>query len=217
MKVVIIGCGRVGSRLALALAREKHQVAVIDKNSLAFRRLGAGFPGRTITGIGFDRSVLEQAGLPYVDALAAVTNGDNTNFVVAAIARRFYHVPKVVARIYDPTRADIFRRLGIPTISSTIWGANRLKEMLVATELTPVLSIASGDAEVFEVDLPALLEGASVADLDVPGEFLVNAIVRGGKAVIPRRGTRFERGDVLLITALSSALPKLQRLLGEKS
>lgn len=216
MKVVVVGCGRVGSRLASGLARERNQVTVVDKNPLAFRRLGPSFSGQKIAGVGFDRAVLEQAGLPDVDALAAVTNGDNTNFVVAAIARRYYHVPKVVARIYDPTRADIYRRLGIPTISSTIWGANRLKEMLVATELLPVLSIASGDAEVFEVDLPALLEGTSVADLDVPGEFLVSAIVRGGRAVIPRRGTRFERGDVLQITALSTALPRLQQLLGLK-
>lgn len=213
MKVVVVGCGRVGSRLAMGLAREGNRVAVVDKNSLAFRRLGPTFSGLTVPGVGFDRTVLAEAGLPDVDALAAVTNGDNTNFVVAAIARRYYRVPRVVARIYDPTRADIYRRLGIPTISSTIWGANRLHEMLLQTRLAPVLSIASGDAEVFETDLPAMLEGTSVADLDVPGEFLVSAIVRGGRAIIPRRGTRFERGDVLQITALSTALPKLQRLL----
>lgn len=215
MKIIVVGCGRVGSRLAMGLARERNEVVVIDKNPLAFRRLGTAFTGQVITGVGFDRTVLTQAGLPDVDALAAVTNGDNTNYVVAAIARRYYRVPKVVARIYDPARADIYRRIGIPTISSTIWGANRLKEMLTATRLTPVLSIASGDAEVFEVDLPALLEGTTVGDLDVPGEFLVSAIARGGRAIIPRRGTRFEPGDVLQITALSSALPKLQRLLGE--
>ena len=215
MKVVVVGCGRVGSRLALALAREGHQVSVIDKNPLAFRRLGARFSGQMITGVGFDRTILAQAGLPDVDALAAVTNGDNTNFVVVAVARRHYQVPKVVARIYDPTRADIYRRLGIPTISSTTWGANRLKDMLVATRLHPVLSIASGDAEVFEVDLPVLLEGTSVADLTAPGEFMVTAITRAGRAIIPRPGTRFEGGDVLQITTLNTSIPKLQRLLGE--
>ncbi|HVC34444.1 MAG TPA: TrkA family potassium uptake protein [Chloroflexota bacterium] len=213
MKVVVVGCGRVGSRLALALARDGDRVAVIDKNPVAFRRLGPTFSGLRITGVGFDRTALAEAGLPDVDALAAVTNGDNTNFVVAAVARRYYRVPRVVARIYDPSRADIFRHLGIPTISSTIWGANRLKEMLVQSRLAPVLSIASGDAEVFEADLPAMLEGTSVADLDVPGEILVSAIVRTGRAIVPRRGTRFERGDVLQITALSASFQKLRRLL----
>lgn len=214
MKVVVVGCGRVGSRLALDLARERNQVAVIDRNPLAFRRLGSTFPGLKIQGVGFDRLVLQEAGVPNADALAAVTNGDNTNYVVASVARRYYRVPKVVARIYDPTRADIYRRLGIPTISSTVWGANRLKELLVGTYLTPVLSIASGDASVYELDLPGLLEGTAVADLDVPGEITVSAIVRAGRAIIPRRGTRFERGDVLQITALSSSFHKLERLLG---
>lgn len=213
MKVVVVGCGRVGSRLALSLAREGNQVVVIDRNPQAFRRLGPRFTGLKIEGIGFDRAVLEQAGLPDVDALAAVTNGDNTNYVVAAVARRAYRVPRVVARINDPVSADIYRRLGIPTISSTIWGANRLKELLMQTPLTPVLSIASGDAEVYELDLPPLLEGTSVTDLDVPGEILVSAIVRAGRALIPRPGTRFERGDVLQVTALSSAFQKLERLL----
>lgn len=214
MKVVVVGCGRTGSRLALALAQEGNQVAVVDRAPAAFRRLGTSFSGQKIVGIGFDRETLAEAGLPNVDALAAVTGGDNTNYVVAAVARRHYRVPRVVARIKDPARSEIFRRFGITTISATIWGANRLRELLTFTRLTPVLSVGAGDATVYETSLPGLLEGTSVADLDVPGEILINAIIRQGRAIVPRKGTRFEPGDLIQITALNSAFPMLERLLG---
>lgn len=214
MKVVVVGCGRTGARLATTLAREGDQVVVVDRAPTAFRRLGPSFVGQKILGVGFDRDTLTQAGLPFVDALAAVTGGDNTNYVVAAVARRYYKVPRVVARIKDPTRTEIFRRFGITTISATIWGANRLRELLTYTRLTPVLSIGAGDATVYETTLPGLLEGTSVADLDVPGEILVSAIFRQGRAIVPRRGTRFERGDVIQVTALNSAFTTLERLLG---
>jgi trk system potassium uptake protein TrkA len=130
MRVVILGCGRVGAHLARMLTAEGHQVAVIDKNSTAFTRLGPGFPGKLVVGTGIDEDVLRQAGIEQAEAFVAVTNGDNTNVMAAQVARDIFNVPKVVCRIYDPLREEIYHMLGLATICPTIWGATRIKEML---------------------------------------------------------------------------------------
>ena len=134
MNVIILGCGRIGSTLARAMAQDGHEVTIIDQNSDAFRRLGANFRGRTILGNGIDEEVLKKAGIERADAFVAVTNGDNTNIMSVQIAREKFHVPKVMARIYDPIRAWAYRELGIETICTTVIGARLMKDYLLGKE-----------------------------------------------------------------------------------
>lgn len=130
MRVIILGCGRVGAYLANMLAGAGHQVTVIDRNSLAFSRLGADFPGKTVVGTGIDEDVLRRAGIEQADAFVAVTNGDNTNMMSAQVAREIFGIKRVICRVYDPLRGELYRTLGLETICSTTWAANRIKELL---------------------------------------------------------------------------------------
>jgi trk system potassium uptake protein TrkA len=130
MRIVILGCGRVGAQLAKTLVAEGHQVAVIDKNNAAFAHLGLDFPGNLVVGTGIDEDVLRRAGIEQAGAFVAVTNGDNTNVMAAQVAREIFSVPQVICRIYDPLREEIYRTLGLETICPTLWGTNRIKEIL---------------------------------------------------------------------------------------
>jgi len=131
MNVVILGCGRVGAHLARTLAEEGHQVTVIDQDSSSFARLGGVFPGRMVVGIGIDEDVLRQAGIEQADAFVAVTNWDNTNVMAAQVAREIFGVRRVISRVYDPGREEIYRNLGLETICPTLWGVNRIRDILV--------------------------------------------------------------------------------------
>lgn len=214
MKIVVIGCGRVGSQVANTLGMEGHDIVVIDRDPEAFRRLGKAFKGETITGHGYDRDVLVSAGIDRADALVAVTAGDNHNIVAALTAKNVFRVPKVIARIYDPERASIYAHLGIPTIASTAWAAARVKEMLVHGELHPRMELGNGEVSLVEIGVPPALVGKSVKDITVPGEILVSAVVRQGRAFIHGSGTVFEQGDVIYVMVLSSALATFRRMLG---
>jgi len=130
MRVVILGCGRTGAQLAKALAGEGHQVAVIDRRSAAFKRLGPDFAGQMVLGTGIDEDILRRAGIEQADAFVAVTNGDNTNVMAAQVAKEIFGVRRVICRIYDPLREEIYRTLGLDTICPTLWGATRIREML---------------------------------------------------------------------------------------
>lgn len=130
MRIVILGCGRVGAYLARMLAAEGHQVTVIDRNSAAFARLGSDFAGDLVVGTGIDEDVLRRAGIEQAEAFVAVTNGDNTNVMAAQLARDVFGVPRVICRIYDPLREEIYRGLGLETICPTLWGATRIREIL---------------------------------------------------------------------------------------
>jgi len=131
MHIIIVGCGRVGSQLATMLSSEGHDVVIIDKSAKSFKRLGSAFNGITITGIGFDADILKRAGVERADAVAAVTNGDNSNIMIGQIAKRMYNVPKVIARMYDPGRAVIYKKFGLDTICMTTIGANLIKGKLL--------------------------------------------------------------------------------------
>jgi len=213
MRIVIVGCGRVGSQLASMLSSEGHHVAIIDRNPRAFRRLSKAYTGLAVEGVAFDEGTLQRAGVSEADAFATVTNGDNTNYVLAALARNRFKVPRVVARIYDPVRADIYRRLGVPTISSTVWGANKIRELITYFGITSVLTIANGEVQVFQVEIGPLLDGYRVQDVNVPGEIQVVAIIRGGGAFIPTVLTTLATHDLLHVAALSSAMAKLEKML----
>ncbi|HZY40705.1 MAG TPA: TrkA family potassium uptake protein, partial [Anaerolineae bacterium] len=154
MKVIIMGCGRVGEQVARLMADDGHEVAVIDYDVAALDRLGADFKGRRVLGVGFDREVLLEAGIEDADAFAATSSSDNANIVAARIARNIFQVPRVVARLYEPSRAEVYQRLGLVTISSTTWGAQRIQELLTHRELDPVLTFGRGEVVVISIETP---------------------------------------------------------------
>jgi trk system potassium uptake protein len=212
VKVIIGGCGRVGAMLATKLSFEGHEVVVIDKSALAFRRLGKSFNGMTIRGMVFDRGVMEKAGVDRSDAYVAVTSGDNSNVVSATIAREIYRVPKVVARIFDPRRAEIYRRLGIQTVSSVSWAANEISSLVLFQHLVRDVSLGGGEVQVVRVSVPPRLVGRTIADLTAAGEILPFAIVRAGASKIPATHEEFREGDIVEAAVLASAMDKFQQM-----
>jgi trk system potassium uptake protein TrkA len=214
MKFIVIGCGRVGTGLALDLVRRGHQVTVVDKDPLAFESLGEKFKGEKIVGVGFDRDILIRAGIKKVDGLAAVTASDEANVVAARIARDIFSVPKVVARLYDVNQAEMFSRLGLQTIAPITWGINRIADLLLYSPVESVYSIGSGSVELMEVDVPPLMEGKVVRDLTVIGEIQIVAITRANKTFIPTLGTIFQAGDHIHLALLADSLDRLNQLLG---
>jgi len=214
MKVIIMGCGRVGVQAAHLLANEGHQVVVIDYNATALEQLGPDFKGRRVKGVGFDRDVLVEAGIEDADAFAATSSSDNANIIAARIARNIFHVPRVVARLYDPRRAEIYQRLGMLTFSTTGWGAERIREILTHPELDPILNFGSGEVSLVSLEVPSRLVGRLVKDLSIPGEITVTSIMRLGSAFIPLTGTELRDGDILYVTLRASAMDRFRELLG---
>lgn len=213
MRAIVVGCGRVGSLLTRLLEQDGHQVVIVDKDPAAFRRLHANFRGRTVTGIGFDRDILREAGIERTDAFAAVTSGDNSNFVAATVASDTFRVPTVVARIYDPQREQIYRRLGIRTISSTSWGANKIKRLLVHADMYERAELGNGEVEILELRITPGNAGRPVRDLALTGEAQIFAIVRAGRAFVPMPGTVLEEGDTIHLSVDRGAVNKIQSLL----
>lgn len=214
MKIIVVGCGRIGAGLAQFLCQAGHAVTVVDSDEAAFRQLGPSFKGKTVTGVGFDRDVLLAARIDRADALAAVTSSDESNAVIARLARDTYRVPKIVARMYDKQKAEIYMRLGVQTISSTAWGIKRAADLLCYSPLNTVFSLGDGDVDVVEVEVPALLVGKTVRELMAPGEVQVLAIHRGNKSFLPITGTVFEKGDHLYLAVAAASTERLVKLLG---
>jgi len=167
-----------------------------------------------ITGVGFDRDVLLRAGIERADGLGAVTSSDETNVVTARVAREVFHVPKVVARVYDPRKAEIYRRLGLQTISPVSFGIQRLAELLTFSPVERVHSLGNGEVDIVEADASTLVLGRTVKDLTVPDEVRVVAITRSGKTFLPTMGTVFQEGDRLHIAVLATSADRLKSLLG---
>jgi trk system potassium uptake protein TrkA len=213
MRVVVVGCGRVGSELATILSQESHEVAVIDKNPRALQRLAMDWGGKGVVGFGFDRDALEEAGIAGADALAAVTNGDNSNILTARIARETYQVPNVVARIYDPRRAVIYRRLGIPTVATVTWTVDQVVRRLLPDRTMTEWSSPSGDVVMVERALPAAWVGYRLDDLEVPAQCRIAALSRAGKAAVPKVGTVGQESDVLYLSATAAGLAELEQRL----
>ena len=212
MRALILGCGRSGGGLAQRLAVAGHAVTIVDSDPAALAGLPAGFSGRTVVGDVLDRRVLVAAAIEQSDGLAAVTVRDDINLVAARLARLVFHVPRVIARVYSPRAAEIYRRLGIQTVTTTTWGINRIAELLSYAELEPVASLGS-DVDVVNADVPALLVGRPVSALTRPGEIHVAAISRGGKTFLPHLGTILEADDLLHLVVLASAADHLAALL----
>ena len=214
MKIIIIGCGKVGAGLAETLSIRGHGVTVVDQDPAAFERLGSSFRGETVTGVGFDRDILLTAGIERCDGLAAVTASDEVNLVAAPAARQLFHVPRVVARLYDPRKAEIYRRLGLLTISPVTWGINRIVELICYSRLETVMSLGGGEVDVVEAEVPHLLVGRSVNELTVSGEIQVVAVTRQGKTFIPTPGTELREGDLLHLALLAASAERLKILMG---
>lgn len=214
MKAIIMGCGRVGEQVALRLEEEGHEVTVVDSDPATVERLGPKFRGRVVIGVGFDQQVLLNAGIEHADAFAATSRSDNANIVAARIARSVYRVPRVVARLYDPRHAEIYRRLGLVTISPTTWGAERIYQLLTHTGLDQITSFGHGEVSLIGVEAPPQLEGRLVREVSVPGEVSVVAIVRDGEAHLPTLGMEFEAGDEIYFAVHARAVSRLEALLG---
>lgn len=214
MRIIIVGCGRVGTGLAERLALDEHQLTIIDSDPAALERLPAGYRGDKLVGVGFDRSILLSAGIEEADALAAVTGNDEANAVIARLASTRFRVPRVVARIYDPREADLYRRLGTLTISPVTWGIGRLAELLVARETSTVFSLGGGQVDLTQVTIPPGLGGRRCRELEIPGEIVVSVISRGPRTFIPDGGARLEAGDVVYLVVAAGAADRLERLLG---
>ncbi|HMB23755.1 MAG TPA: TrkA family potassium uptake protein, partial [Anaerolineales bacterium] len=195
MKIIIMGCGRVGSQVSQILAAQGHEITVIDHDANALARLGSDFKGKVVRGLGFDRTVLIEAGVEAAEGFIAASSSDNANIVAGRIARHIFHVPRVVARLYDPVRAEIYQRLGLTTISSTQWGAARIVEVVTHSDLDVLQVFGDGGTSLVRVEAPSRLNGYRVAQMNIPGEVLVVAITRNQQTFIPVSGTEFKEGD----------------------
>jgi trk/ktr system potassium uptake protein len=195
--IIIVGCGRVGSGLGAGLVAQGHSVAIVDRNPKAFRRLPTDWPGATVVGSGFDRDALDRAGAAEARALAAVTSGDNSNILTARIARETYEIPHVVARIYDPRRAQIYLRLGIPTVATVSWAIDQVRHRLLPEELEGEWTDPTGTISLVERELPEQWAGRRLAELTVPGEVTLVSVTRAGVARLDTADLVGQEGDVL--------------------
>ncbi len=214
MKIIVMGCGRVGSQVSQLLVWQGHEVTVIDHDANALARLGAEFNGRVVRGLGFDRNVLLEAGVETAEGFIAASSSDNANIVAARTARNIFHVPRVVARLYDPVRVEVYHRLGLTTISSTAWGAQRIVEVVTHADLDVLHVFRDGGTTMVRVEAPARLSGQRVAQMNIPGEVAVTAVTRNDQTFIPVSGTEFKEGDVIYLTVIPSAMERLENLLG---
>lgn len=210
MHVVVVGCGRVGSELAVKVERDGHTVSVIDKNRDAFRALPDWFTGRAVLGFGFDRGHLEEAGVREAGALAAVTNGDNTNILTARIARENYEIPNVVARIYDPRRAVIYQRLGIPTVATVAWTTDQVMRRLFPERSVGEWTEATGTISLIERGLPAAWAGRRLSDIEERDRFRLVMVTRAGQARLCGPEMVGQEGDILHLAVRVEVLDEFE-------
>jgi trk system potassium uptake protein TrkA len=214
MKIMIIGCGRQGSELAKTLSLNDCDVTVMDTDQTAFERLGPPFRGKIIHGDGLDREVLLKGGIERADGVAALTASDDINIIVARFSRQVFKVPRVVARVHDPLKAEIYRRLGVQTVTPVALGTQRFAELLTFSPLEPIKRLGNGEVGIVETDVPPNLVGRIVNELTVPAEIQVVAITRGGKTSIPTLGTIFQEHDLIHLAVAASSMDRLKALLG---
>lgn len=209
MNVMIVGCGRVGSQLALLLAQEGHNVTIIDKNPESFKRLGGTFNGVAAAGTGFDEKLLKDLKIDKQDAFISVTSGDNTNLMASQIAKKMFKVPRVIARVYDPKRADIYRKLGLDIISGTVLVAAMIRDKIIENRFTSYL-VETGELGVIEIVVNLALKDKRVSEINMPDEFLVTVIERKKRVIIPQPDARLELGDKVMGVVRTSSLKKVK-------
>ena len=212
--VVIVGCGRVGSGLGVRLVDQGHSVSIIDKQPKAFRRLPPDWRGETLVGSGFDRDDLELAGAKEASALAAVTSGDNSNILTARIARETYAIPNVVARIYDPRRAEIYQRVGIPTVATVPWTIDQVLRRIDPAATAGEWTDASGRLVLLDRPLPEAWAGRRLKEIAVPGQVTLVAVTRAGVPRLEVAELLGQEGDLLHLAVMVDALATVDQRLG---
>lgn len=212
MHIVIMGCGRVGSTLAHILEDNGHSVAIIDRDPQAFRRLRAGFRGRRVTGVGFDRDVLQEAGIETAGAYVAVSSGDNSNIISARVARETFGVDNVVARIYDSRRAEVYQRLGIPTVATVRWTADQILRRLLPVGAEPLWRDPTGTVVLAEVATHTGWIGTKVTQLEEVAGARVAYVNRMGEALVTRHDTVVQDGDILHVIAAENDMERVNKV-----
>ncbi|HLF01091.1 MAG TPA: NAD-binding protein [Anaerolineales bacterium] len=211
--IIIVGCGRLGAELARSLAQKKHAVAVIDFSERAFDRLGPDFLGRTVQGEAVDEDVLHRAGIKKAHAFAAVTSSDSVNIITARVARDLYHVEHVVARIFNPRKTLIYEMLGLQTVATSSWGAQRFEQLLLIPGMRNIGTAGNGEVQLYELTIAEEWAGRPITEL-VPAEFAIpTALTRGGKASLPEQGAVLQADDILQISATSEGVAIIRKRL----
>ena len=207
-----MGCGRVGATLAVSLEASGHSVAVIDQNPDAFRRLDAHFSGKKVTGLGFDRDTLGQAGIDDAYAFAAVSDGDNSNILAARVVRETFGVANVVARIYDPHRAEIYQRLGIPTVATVRWTADQVLRRMLPMGATDEYRDASGQIRLVQIDVHPGWVGRPLRAIEAASGARVAYLQRYGDGVLPPPDGVLQENDVLHVLVRTTDSPASARV-----
>ncbi len=216
MYIIIVGCGRVGAQVGTLLSQEGHNVVVIDRKLEAFKRLGSNFNGVTIVGNGFELDVLKEAGIEKADAFCSLTNGDNTNIMASQIAKKIFGVPRVIARVYDSARAQIYESLGLEVLSGTVLFAAMIRDKLVDKRLSSFI-IETGNLGIIELDVPKSLAGKNVSQVALPNEFIIVTISKscdthGRDIIIPLPDTYLEKGDKVYGIVRTESIKKIKEM-----
>jgi trk system potassium uptake protein TrkA len=215
LHVIIAGCGRVGSELAVNLERLGHSVAVVDKEPKAFERLRDDFTGKAVVGFVFDRDILEEAGIKDAEAFASVTNGDNSNIVSARMAKEHYRLPHVVARIYDPRRAQIYQRLGIQTVATVRWTTDQILRLMFPQDVPVEYTLDNGEVVVTAMPAPKEIVGKRALEVDADGHRRVVAVSRFGVPRVPDEKLTIQEGDILHVSVIRAEVAELSEKLKE--
>jgi trk system potassium uptake protein TrkA len=214
MKLVVVGCGRVGAELAHRFAHRGHEVTVVDHQSHALAAISPDFVGRVVEGHPLSQDTMHRAGMADADGVAVVTDNDTLNAVVAHVCRTVFHVPRLVVRNYDPHRMPLLEAFGLHAVGSIMWGASRLEEMLFNTDIEAVFSAGNGEVELFELVIPASWHGRRLSELMADTEALAAAITRNGRAALPAADGHLESGDLLHVSATTQGIEALRARLG---
>lgn len=216
MRIVIAGCGRVGSDLAITLAEEGHDVSVIDNRPGVFDRLGSTFNGTTHEGLGYDVRVLREAGIELADAFVAATDSDNANAMAVQVAQRVFGVPKTIARLDDPAREEAYRALDVQFVPGAKLTSKVIHEQIVREEFSYHVTFSGGDVEIVEMIIGPEAAGLPVADLEVPDALRVAAVYRGHRTFVPDGDFNLAEGDLVVAAARTGARKKIRRYLAVK-
>ncbi len=215
MKLIVVGCGRVGAQLADRLFHQGHHVTIIDVVGSAFDNLDPSFRGRTLEGDVLAQDMLRRAGIESADGLAAVTSSDSLNAVITHVARTTFHVPSVVARNYEPRFAALYETFGIQAVGPTTWGAQRIEELLSDADLRTVFSAGNGEVEFYEVLIPETWSGRRLAEVSCQSGCLPIALTRTGKALLPAADIVLQVGDILHLSATFEGIEALRKQLAQ--
>lgn len=216
MNIIVVGCGRLGADLARSLSEAGHDVTVVDTELAAFDQLGNTFRGRTVQGVAFDRDVLTRAGIEEAEAFAATTASDNANALAAYMARDFFKVPRVVARVYNPSRLSLYERLQLQTVVSVSWGVRQIEYLLTSPEQQSVFVVGNHEVEVMQVIIPERLNGIALRRFTLGGYANPVAVTHMGVTALPALDMQLISGDVLLVAVMTEALPRLTALMQGK-